>query len=150
MSPTAAVITLAVAVFLACAVEAVEATTIVLAAATARDGRSAAAGTVAALVVLALIVVIAGPSIQLLPLGVLRLIVGALLLVFGLQWLRKAIARASGDKPLHDEDAIYRRTVAESRRASPVARASGSRTRTPSSSRSRACCSRGSRSSSSS
>src|SRR4051812_30696469 len=114
MSPTAAVITLAVAVFLACAVEAVEATTIVLAAATARDGRSAAAGTVVALVVLALIVLIAGPSIQLLPLGVLRLIVGALLLVFGLQWLRKAIARASGDKPLHNEDAIYRRTVAGS------------------------------------
>jgi uncharacterized membrane protein len=114
MSPTAAVITLAIAVFLACVVEAVEATTIVLAAATARDGRSAASGTVAALVVLALIVLIAGPSIQLLPLGVLRVIVGGLLLVFGLQWLRKAIARASGDKPLHDEAAIYQRTVANS------------------------------------
>ncbi|HEY4152662.1 MAG TPA: hypothetical protein VGM38_05020 [Pseudolysinimonas sp.] len=114
MSPTVAVITLAVAVFLACAVEAVEATTIVLAAATARDGRSAAAGTVAALVVLTVIVLIAGPSIQLIPLQVLRLIVGALLLVFGLQWLRKAISRASGAKPLHDEEAIYRRTVAGS------------------------------------
>jgi len=112
MSPTAAVVTLAIAVFLACAVEAVEATTIVLAAATARDGRSAAVGTVAALAALAGIVLVVGPSIQLLPLGTLRLIVGALLLVFGLQWLRKAIARASGDKPLHDEEAIYRRTVA--------------------------------------
>jgi len=112
MSPTAAVITLVVAVFLACAVEAVEATTIVLAAATARDGRSAASGTVAALVVLAAIVLVAGPSIELLPIGVLRLVVGALLLVFGLQWLRKSIARASGDKPLHDEEAIYLRTVA--------------------------------------
>ena len=100
--------------FLACAVEAVEATTIVLAAATARDGRSAAAGTISALAVLAVIVLIAGPSIQLLPIGVLRLIVGALLLVFGLQWLRKAITRASGDKPLHDEEAIYRRTVTTS------------------------------------
>jgi uncharacterized membrane protein len=114
MSPTAALVTLVVAVFLACAVEAVEATTIVLAAATTRDGRSAAAGTVTALAVLALIVLVAGPSIQLLPIGVLRLIVGALLLVFGLQWLRKAIARASGDKPLHDEGAIYRRAVADS------------------------------------
>ncbi|MEO6532347.1 MAG: hypothetical protein ABIO06_02115 [Pseudolysinimonas sp.] len=114
MSPTVAVVTLAIAVFLACAVEAVEATTIVLAAATSRDGRSAASGTLAALVVLALIVLIAGPSIQLLPLGVLRLIVGGLLLVFGLQWLRKAVARASGAKPLHDEEAIYRRTVATS------------------------------------
>jgi len=114
MSPTTAVITLAVAVFLACAVEAVEATTIVLAAATARDGRSAAAGTIAALAVLAVIVLVAGPSIQLLPIGVLRLIVGALLLVFGLQWLRKAIARASGAKPLHDEEAIYRRVVTSS------------------------------------
>jgi len=103
---------LVVAVFLACAVEAVEATTIVLAAATARDGRSAASGTVAALVVLAAIVLVAGPSIELLPIGVLRLVVGALLLVFGLQWLRKSIARASGDKPLHDEEAIYLRTVA--------------------------------------
>jgi len=112
MSPTAAVITLVVAVFLACAVEAVEATTIVLAAATARDGRSAASGTLAALLVLAAIVLVAGPSIELLPIAVLRLVVGALLLVFGLQWLRKSIARASGDKPLHDEEAIYLRTVA--------------------------------------
>ena len=117
MSPTAAVITLAIAVFLACAVEAVEATTIVLAAVTTRDARSAVMGTIAALLALTVIVLVAGPSIQLLPLGVLRLIVGALLLVFGLQWLRKAIARAAGVKPLHDEDAIYRRTVASSQGA---------------------------------
>jgi uncharacterized membrane protein len=66
------------------------------------------------LAVLAVIVLIAGPSIQLLPIGVLRLIVGALLLIFGLQWLRKAIARASGAKPMHDEEAIFRRTVTDS------------------------------------
>jgi uncharacterized membrane protein len=96
-----------VAVFLACAVEAVEATTIVLAAGTARDWRSAGTGVVAALVVLAAITAALGPAVSALPLQALRLFVGALLLVFGLQWLRKAILRASGHKALHDEDAIY-------------------------------------------
>ncbi len=96
-----------VAVFLACAVEAVEATTIVLAAGTARDWRSALTGTGVALVALAVIVAILGPAVQAIPLHALRLVVGALLLVFGLQWLRKAILRASGHKALHDEDRIY-------------------------------------------
>lgn len=95
------------AVFLACAVEAVEATTIVLAAGTARDWRSALTGTGVALVALAVIVAILGPAVQAIPLHALRLVVGALLLVFGLQWLRKAILRASGHKALHDEDRIY-------------------------------------------
>jgi uncharacterized membrane protein len=95
------------AVFLACAVEAVEATTIVLAAGTARDWRSALTGTGLALVALAVIVAILGPAVQAIPLHALRLVVGALLLVFGLQWLRKAILRASGHKALHDEDRIY-------------------------------------------
>jgi uncharacterized membrane protein len=100
------------AVFLACAVEAVEATTIVLAAGTARDWRSATAGTGTALVVLAVVVAALGPAVSALPLHALRLIVGALLLVFGLQWLRKAILRASGRKALHDEDRIYRDQLA--------------------------------------
>jgi uncharacterized membrane protein len=100
------------AVFLACIVEAVEATTIVLAAGAARHWRSAMTGVVAGLVVLAIAVAIAGPAISLLPLGALRLIVGGLLLVFGLQWMRKAILRASGYKPLHDEEAIYRKQLA--------------------------------------
>jgi uncharacterized membrane protein len=73
-----------VAVFLACAVEAVEATTIVLAAGTGRDWRSAGAGAVAALVVLAAITAALGPAVSALPLQALRLFVGALLLVFGL------------------------------------------------------------------
>ncbi|HEX4062910.1 MAG TPA: hypothetical protein VHY58_17985 [Streptosporangiaceae bacterium] len=98
-----------VAVFLACAVEAVEATTIVLAAGTARDWRSATTGLVAALAVLVIAVAALGPAVSALPLRELRLVVGALLLIFGLQWLRKAILRASGHKALHDEDAIYRR-----------------------------------------
>jgi uncharacterized membrane protein len=96
-----------IAVFLACAVEAVEATTIVLAAGTARDWRSALTGTGVALVALAVIVAVLGPAVQAIPLHALRLVVGALLLVFGLQWLRKAILRASGHKALHDEDRIY-------------------------------------------
>ena len=101
-----------IAVFLACAVEAVEATTIVLAAGTARDWRSAITGMFAALAVLAILVAALGPAVSALPLRELRLVVGALLLIFGLQWLRKAILRASGYKALHDEDEIYRKQLA--------------------------------------
>jgi len=104
-----------IAVFLACAVEAVEATTIVLAAGTARDWRSANVGMIAALAVLAVLIVALGPAVSALPLQALRLFVGALLLVFGLQWLRKAILRASGHKALHDEDAIYREQISAAR-----------------------------------
>lgn len=104
-------------VFLACAVEAVEALTIVLAAGTSRHWGSAVQGTLAALVVLAATVAAVGPAIGLIPLGALRLVVGALLLVFGLQWLRKAVLRASGHKALHDEDAAYAKEVAAARAA---------------------------------
>ena len=100
------------AVFLACAVEAVEAATIVLAAGTARDWRSALTGVGAGLLVLAAVVAALGPGVAAIPLHYLRLVVGGLLLVFGLQWLRKAILRASGYKALHDEAAIYLREVA--------------------------------------
>lgn len=105
------------AVFLACAVEAVEALTIVLAAGTARGWRSAGQGVVSALVVLAVVVAALGPALTAVPLGALRLIVGALLLVFGLQWLRKAVLRAGGHKDLHDEDAIFDRELAAAREA---------------------------------
>jgi uncharacterized membrane protein len=104
-----------IAVFLACVVEAVEATTIVLAAGTARDWRSASTGVFAALIVLAAITAALGPAVSALPINALRLFVGALLLIFGLQWLRKAILRASGHKALHDEDAIYREQLAAAR-----------------------------------
>jgi uncharacterized membrane protein len=104
-----------IAVFLACAVEAVEATTIVLAAGTARDWRSASTGTVAALAVLAVVVAVLGPAVSDIPLRGLRVVVGALLLVFGLQWLRKAILRASGNKALHDEAKLFAEHMADAR-----------------------------------
>lgn len=105
------------AVFLACVVEAVEATTIVLAAGVARDWRSALLGTGSGLGVLAVIVGAFGPAISKLPIGGLRLFVGGLLLVFGLQWVRKAILRSSGYKSLHDEDAIFKEELAIARAA---------------------------------
>ena len=96
-----------IAVFLACIVEAVEALTIILAAGTARGWHSAIIGLFAGLGVLAVTVAVLGPAVSAIPLNGLRLFVGGLLLVFGLQWLRKAILRASGNKALHDEDLIY-------------------------------------------
>jgi uncharacterized membrane protein len=105
------------AVFVASAVEGVEAVTIVLAAGITRGWRSAWAGVGTALLVLAAIVAALGPALTALPIDVLRLVVGGLLLVFGLQWLRKAILRAGGFTSLHDEDAIFAEEVAELRAA---------------------------------
>jgi uncharacterized membrane protein len=103
------------AAFLACTVEMVEALTIVLAVAVTRGWRSAGWGVAAALGGLALIVAALGPALAHLPIDALRLVVGSVLLVFGLQWLRKAVLRASGLKALHDEEAIYAAEVAELR-----------------------------------
>ncbi|MCW2888847.1 MAG: hypothetical protein QOE54_3454 [Streptosporangiaceae bacterium] len=103
---------LVLTVFVACAVEAVEALTIILAAGTTREWRSTLQGAGAALAVLAVVVATLGPAIHLIPLTGLRLAVGALLLVFGLQWLRKAVLRASGYKALHDEAEAYEHEVA--------------------------------------
>jgi uncharacterized membrane protein len=108
---------LVLSVFLACAVEAVEALTIVLAAGTARDWRSALTGVGAGVIVLAVVVAALGPALTTVPIGALRLLVGGLLLIFGLQWLRKAILRASGYQALHDEDAIFAREAAAARAA---------------------------------
>jgi uncharacterized membrane protein len=106
-----------VAVFLACVVEAVEATTIVLAAGTTREWRSTLIGVAFGLVTLAITVAILGPAISAIPLSALRLLVGGLLLVFGLQWLRKSILRGSGYKALHDETVIFQRQVSAARAA---------------------------------
>jgi uncharacterized membrane protein len=114
---------LVLSTFLACTVEMVEALTIVLASGVARGWRSSLAGLGAATVVLAVLVVALGPALTHIPLQALRLVVGALLLVFGLQWLRKAILRASGYKALHDEDAIFSRELADAQGAEHVERA---------------------------
>jgi uncharacterized membrane protein len=108
---------LAISVFLACAVEAVEALTIVLAVGTTRSWRSALEGAGAALLALAAATAIVGPGLTSLPIDTLRLVVGGLLLVFGLQWLRKAILRGAGLKALHDEDEAFAEEAAAARAA---------------------------------
>jgi uncharacterized membrane protein len=93
------------AVFVASMVEFVEAFTIVLAMGVTRGWKSALAGTGAAIVVLAAFTAVLGLAITTwLSEALLQLVIGALLLVFGLQWLRKAVLRSSGYKALHDED----------------------------------------------
>lgn len=95
------------AAFLASIVEVVEAFTIVLAVGTLRGWRPALIGTMAALVVLGLLIAVFGPLLGLIPLQVLQLVIGILLLLFGMGWLRKAILRSADIIPLHDEDAIF-------------------------------------------
>jgi uncharacterized membrane protein len=108
---------LALSVFLACTVEAVEALTIVLAAGTTRSWSSAMSGVGAAALVLAAIVAVLGPALTSLPIDVLRAVVGGLLLIFGLQWLRKAILRSAGQKAKHNELQIYREETEAARNA---------------------------------
>lgn len=97
------------AAFLASIVEVVEAFTIVLVVATLRGWKPALLGTAAALGALAAVVVTLGPLLDRVPLTVLQLVIGVLLLLFGIGWLRKASLRAAGVIPLHDENAIFAR-----------------------------------------
>ncbi len=115
-------VALFISVFFACAVEAVEAVTIVLAAGTARDWKSAWRGVIAGLLTLSLIIAAFGPAISHLPISFLRIVVGGLLLVFGLTWLRKAILRSSGYKALHDEEKIFQEELAAARIAAKETR----------------------------
>jgi uncharacterized membrane protein len=109
---------LLVSVFLAAAVEFIEALTIVLAMGVTRGWRSALAGVAAAAVALTAITVAAGYALaSWLPESVLQLVVGTLLLIFGLQWLRKAILRSAGLKALNDEDEAYEEELAAARAA---------------------------------
>jgi uncharacterized membrane protein len=103
--------------FLASAVEMVEALTIVLAVGVTRGWRSTLIGVGTAIVALTLVIAALGPRVSALPLDTLRLVVGGLLLIFGLQWLRKGLLRASGYVALHDEDLIYARERDEARLA---------------------------------
>src|SRR5437870_3191847 len=103
---------LVLAAFLASAVEMVEALTIVLALGITRGWRSPLFGVAAAALALTAVVAALGPALRLVPIDALRLIVGALLLSFGLQWLRKGILRASGYKAHRDEDAAFLRETA--------------------------------------
>jgi uncharacterized membrane protein len=103
------------AAFLASLVEAVEALTIVLAVATVRGWRPAGLGALAGLMVLALIVLALGPLLDRVPLRLLQLLIGILLLLFGMRWLRKAIMRSAGVIPLHDEAMIFATETAELR-----------------------------------
>ncbi|MCL5048549.1 MAG: hypothetical protein M1374_07200 [Firmicutes bacterium] len=100
--------------FVACAVEMVEALTIVVAAGVTRGWRSAIEGVLAALCCLVVIVGGVGvPLVHLVPIDTLRVIIGGLLMILGLSWLRKAVLRASGHKAMHDEDVIYAKKVKE-------------------------------------
>ena len=95
----------------------VEAATIVLALGMARGWRSSLVGAATAILTLGAIVALFGPAILLVPINYLRVVVGVLLLVFGLQWLRKAILRASGYKALHDEDKIFKDELSAAKHA---------------------------------
>lgn len=111
------------AVYVACIVETVEATTVVLAMGVTRGWRSTLLGVGSALVALALVTSLAGEALlRWLPLSALQLVIGGLLLAFGLQWLRKAVLRSSGRKSLHDEDEIFAEQVAS---AAAAGRAGG-------------------------
>lgn len=98
-----------VAAFLASLVEFVEALTVVLAVGVVRGWRGALMGSAAATLVLLAVIALLGPALTRIPLGAMQLVVGVLLLLFGMRWLRKAILRAAGIIPMHDESAIYLR-----------------------------------------
>jgi Ca2+/H+ antiporter, TMEM165/GDT1 family len=108
------------AAFLGSLVEFIEALTIVLAVGTVRGWRPALLGTIAGALLLVILVVLLGPLLHLIRIELLQLVVGMLLLLFGMRWLRKAILRAAGIIPLHDETEAYASETAHLRAAGPV------------------------------
>jgi uncharacterized membrane protein len=109
------------AAFLGSLVEFVEALTIVLAVGTVRGWRPALVGSLAGALVLVAIVLLLGPLLSVIPLQPLQFAIGLLLLLFGMRWLRKAILRAAGIIPLHDEAAAFAAETAQMRAAGPIA-----------------------------
>src|SRR5262245_56569139 len=108
--------------FLASSVEMVEAITIVLAVGITRGWRSALTGVAAGSVALGVVCAALGPAlVTVVPIDYLRVVVGTLLLIFGMQWLRKAIERATGLRAIHDEEKIFARNVSELESEGPVA-----------------------------
>ncbi len=103
------------AAFLASLVEFVEALTVVLAVGAVRGWRGALGGTGLALLVLLAMVAALGPALTRIPLDMMQLGLGALLLLFGMRWLRKAILRSAGIIPLHDEEAAFAKETASLR-----------------------------------
>jgi uncharacterized membrane protein len=113
---SASALLLVLSTFLASAVEAVEALTVVLAVGVTRGWRSPLLAAAAATLLLVALVVVFGPALSRVPLDALRVVVGTVLLIFGLGWLRKAILRASGYKALRDEAALYQKQIEDARR----------------------------------
>ena len=109
------------AAFLASLDEFVEALTIVLAVGSVRGWRPALGGAALGVAALALLVAILGPALRLIPLRTLQLGIGVLLLLFGARWLRKAILRAAGRLPLHDETAAFAKETAALQGAADLA-----------------------------
>lgn len=110
-----------VAAFLASLVEFVEALTIVLAVGATRGWRPALLGAAAGAALLVLLVLLLGPALEIIPIAVLQLVVGTLLLLFGMRWLRKAMLRSGGVIALHDEALIYDNQTRQLRVAGAVA-----------------------------
>ena len=87
--------TVFISTFLAASIEVIEMVAIVVSVGAIRQWRAALVGTFAGLLVVALLIAVLGTALQSVSLKPLRLVVGALLLVFGLQWLRKGVLRVS-------------------------------------------------------
>lgn len=109
-----------VAAFLGSLVEFIEALTIVLAVGVVRGWRPTLVGTAAGILFLAAVVVLLGPLLGNIKIELLQLVVGMLLLLFGMRWLRKAILRAAGIVPLHDEAAAFAAESTHLRATGPV------------------------------